>query len=109
MSEKLQFVGHRKLSNIRIRSDGVGSTRSTSEVIKTLFDTRWPMFDFISNLRTFNLRNLNLRIFDLTVFTVRISTSTFQKFLIATTHRFARAAARESLLHRSTRSAVLEQ
>jgi hypothetical protein len=34
--------------------------------------TRLPMFDFNSNLRSFNLRNLNLRIFDLIVFAARI-------------------------------------
>ena len=61
------------------------------------------MFDFNSNLRSFNLRNLDLRIFDLFVFTSRISITTLQDSQITQSLAVRACRCNNSLLNPPTR------
>jgi hypothetical protein len=65
------------------------------------------MFDFNSNLRSFNLRNLNLRIFDLLAFTSRISITTLQDSQITQSLAVCACRCNNSLLNLPTRAAYV--
>ena len=62
-------------------------------MLVTIFDDLWPMFAFISNLRSFNLRNFSRRNFVLPVFAIRISLQSLKDFLFDPAVFFAAPAA----------------